>query len=78
LKFLNIQSKSAIKTEDDARFAFQISNALTQALLEYRMKNVGGGESESVSSTTPNGSGGYNIQNTVQTSAQMLNTPVIF
>ena len=28
-----------IKTEEDAEQAFQLSSALTQALLEYRMKS---------------------------------------
>lgn len=29
-----------IKTEEDAAMALQVSNALTQALLQYRLKNV--------------------------------------
>ena len=30
-----------IKTEEDAENAFQLSSALTQALLDYRMKSFG-------------------------------------
>jgi hypothetical protein len=29
-----------INTEEDAAMALQVSNALTQALLQYRLKNV--------------------------------------
>lgn len=34
------QSQTMIKTEEDAAMALQVSNALTQALLQYRLKNV--------------------------------------
>lgn len=33
-------SQTMIKTEEDAAMALQVSNALTQALLQYRLKNV--------------------------------------
>nr|XP_022308107.1 vacuolar protein sorting-associated protein 37C-like [Crassostrea virginica] len=33
-------SQTLIKTEEDAAMALQVSNALTQALLQYRLKNV--------------------------------------
>lgn len=37
---LVFQSQTMIKTEEDAAMALQVSNALTQALLQYRLKNV--------------------------------------
>ena len=39
-----------INTEDEAAMALQVSNALTQALLQYRLKNVS--QEVSIYSTT--------------------------
>ena len=40
LLIIFLQSQTLIKTEEDAAMALQVSNALTQALLQYRLKNV--------------------------------------